>query len=113
MSFKPKEYISRGFLWDAMLLQSHFDYEGPIKEQDFTFPLDCLVNTAFFLVNGGGAVAALTATAKFCWQVCFHFTNFYLEASGFLKKKMTSHGLYICHDFQEILFLFYLFFDFG
>jgi hypothetical protein len=49
-----------------MLLQSHFDYEGPIKEQDFTFPLDCLVNTAFFLVNGGGAVAALTATAKFC-----------------------------------------------
>jgi len=63
MSFKPKEYISRGFLWDAMLLQSHFEYEGPITEQDFTFPLD-LVNTAFWLADGGGAAAAHTATAK-------------------------------------------------
>ena len=63
MSLKPKEYISRGFL---------FWLCGPIKEQDFTFSFDCLLNTAFWL-----------AADKFV----FISPSFYLEASVFLKKE--------------------------
>ena len=56
---------------------------GPIKEQDFTFSFDCLVNTAFWLADGGGAVAAPTATAKSADKFVFISPSFYLEASVF------------------------------
>ena len=49
----------------------------------FHLSFDCLVNTAFWLADSGGAVAAPMATAKSADKFVFISPSFYLEASVF------------------------------